>query len=83
MSTAASISGASIRLKPAKTSFASANGPSNTCVLPLRARIERAVLGTSNKSEIAVGYGTMYGDLIGALLPIGDLLKTEVFELAR
>ncbi len=41
------------------------------------------VLGTCNKSELAVGFGTLYGDLIGALLPIGDLLKTEVFALAR
>lgn len=41
------------------------------------------VLGTSNKSELAVGYSTLYGDLCGALLPIGDLLKTEVYELAN
>jgi len=41
------------------------------------------LLGTTNKSEIAVGYGTLYGDLIGGLMPIGDLLKTEVFELSR
>jgi NAD+ synthase (glutamine-hydrolysing) len=41
------------------------------------------LLGTTNKSEMAVGYGTLYGDLIGALMPIGDLLKTEVFKLAR
>ena len=41
------------------------------------------LLGTTNKSEMAVGYGTLYGDLIGALMPIGDLLKTEVFALSR
>ena len=41
------------------------------------------LLGTTNKSEMAVGYGTLYGDLIGALMPIGDLLKTEVFKLSR
>lgn len=41
------------------------------------------VLGTSNKTEIALGYTTIYGDLAGALLPIGDLFKTEVYELAR
>jgi NAD+ synthase (glutamine-hydrolysing) len=41
------------------------------------------LLGTTNKSEMAVGYGTLYGDMIGGLLPIGDMLKTEVFELAR
>lgn len=41
------------------------------------------LLGTSNKSEIAVGYSTLYGDLIGGLLPIGDLLKQDVYALAR
>jgi len=41
------------------------------------------LLGTTNKSEMAVGYGTQYGDLIGGLMPIGDLLKTEVFKLSR
>jgi len=41
------------------------------------------LLGTSNKSEFAVGYSTLYGDMTGGLMPIGDLLKTEVFELAR
>lgn len=41
------------------------------------------LLGTSNKSEFAVGYSTLYGDMIGGLMPIGDLLKTEVFALSR
>ncbi len=41
------------------------------------------LLGTSNKSELAMGYSTLYGDLCGALLPIGDLLKTEVYDLAK
>ena len=41
------------------------------------------VLGTGNKSELSLGYATLYGDLCGALLPIGDLFKTEVYELAR
>ena len=41
------------------------------------------LLGTANKSELAMGYGTLYGDLTGGLLPIGDLFKTEVFALAR
>ncbi len=41
------------------------------------------VLNTSNKSEMAVGYGTLYGDLCGGLSVIGDVYKTEVFELAR
>ena len=41
------------------------------------------LLATGNKSEIATGYSTLYGDLAGALAPIGDLLKTQVYELAR
>ena len=38
---------------------------------------------TGNKSEIAMGYCTLYGDTNGALAPIGDLFKTEVFALCR
>lgn len=41
------------------------------------------VLTTGNKSELATGYCTLYGDLCGALAPIGDVLKTRVYELAR
>lgn len=41
------------------------------------------VLGTSNKSELMLGYGTLYGDLASAVNPIGDLYKSEVFELAE
>ncbi len=41
------------------------------------------LLNTSNKSEMAVGYGTLYGDMCGGISVIGDLYKTEVFELAR
>ena len=41
------------------------------------------LLNTSNKSEAAVGYGTLYGDMAGGLSVIGDVYKTEVFELAE
>jgi len=41
------------------------------------------LLNTSNKSEAAVGYGTLYGDMNGGLSVIGDVYKTQVFELAR
>lgn len=41
------------------------------------------LLNTTNKSELAVGYGTLYGDLAGGLSVIGDLLKSEVFDLAK
>ncbi len=40
-------------------------------------------LVTSNKSELAVGYSTLYGDMCGAIAPIGDIFKTRVFEMAR
>lgn len=40
------------------------------------------LLATSNKSEMAVGYSTLYGDMAGSLAPIGDLYKTQVYELA-
>ena len=49
----------------------------------ISARENALVLGTSNKSELMLGYGTLFGDLASALNPIGDLYKTEVFELAR
>ena len=41
------------------------------------------LIGTSNKSELTCGYGTLYGDLAGGLMVIGDLFKTEVFQLCR
>jgi NAD+ synthase (glutamine-hydrolysing) len=43
----------------------------------------RLVLATGNKSELAMGYCTLYGDTNGGLAVIGDVLKTEVFALAR
>jgi len=41
------------------------------------------VLGTSNKSELMLGYGTLYGDMASAINPLGDLFKTQVWQLAR
>jgi NAD+ synthase (glutamine-hydrolysing) len=41
------------------------------------------LLNTTNKSEMAVGYGTLYGDLCGGLSVLGDVYKTEVYQLAR
>lgn len=41
------------------------------------------LLNTSNKSELAVGYGTLYGDMAGGLSVIGDVYKTDVFDLCR
>jgi len=40
------------------------------------------VLGTSNKTELMLGYGTWYGDMASAVNPIGDLYKTQIWELS-
>jgi NAD+ synthase (glutamine-hydrolysing) len=44
---------------------------------------DRLLLSTGNKSELALGYCTLYGDTNGGLAVIGDVLKTEVYALAR
>jgi NAD+ synthase len=49
----------------------------------ISAKNRALVLGTSNKSELMLGYGTLYGDLASALNPIGDLYKSEIYELAE
>lgn len=41
------------------------------------------LLNTSNKSELCTGYGTLYGDLCGAMMVIADLYKVQVYELAN
>ena len=46
-------------------------------------KFDALLLTTGNKSELATGYCTLYGDMCGALAPIGDLLKTEVYALSR
>ena len=46
-------------------------------------RFNALVLNTSNKSELSTGYGTLYGDLAGAIMVIGDLYKVQVYELCR
>jgi NAD+ synthase len=45
--------------------------------------IKGLVIGTSNKTEILLGYSTLWGDMASALNPIGDLYKTQVRQLAR
>jgi NAD+ synthase len=47
------------------------------------AREKALVLGTSNKTEMLLGYGTIYGDMAHAINPIGDLYKTQVWQLAE
>ncbi len=53
-------------------------------VLYDRSAKEKAlVLGTSNKTELLLGYGTLHGDLASAINPIGDLYKTQLWRLAE
>ncbi len=52
-------------------------------VMAISNKFGHILLNTSNKSEAAVGYGTLYGDMAGGLSVIGDLYKMEVFALAR
>ena len=47
------------------------------------ALLRALVLGTSNKTELFLGYGTIYGDMASAINPIGDLYKTQVWALSR
>jgi NAD+ synthase (glutamine-hydrolysing) len=54
-----------------------------TILMSLANKIGALVLVPSNKSELAMGYCTLYGDTVGALAPVADLYKTEVFALAR
>lgn len=48
----------------------------------LSARDGALVIGTSNKTELLLGYGTLFGDMASAINPIGDLYKTQVRQLA-
>jgi NAD+ synthase (glutamine-hydrolysing) len=52
-------------------------------LMALSNKFGNILLNTSNKSEIAVGYGTLYGDMNGGLSVLGDVYKTDVYKLAR
>ncbi len=52
-------------------------------LMALSNRFGSIVLATGNKSELAVGYSTLYGDLVGGYAPLKDVPKTLVYELAR
>lgn len=54
-----------------------------TLVMALSNKFGSILLNTSNKSELATGYGTLYGDMAGGLSVIGDLYKTQVYALAN
>ncbi|APF20695.1 NAD+ synthase [Caldithrix abyssi] len=47
------------------------------------AKYQALVIGTSNKTELLLGYGTIHGDLASAINPIGDLYKTHIWQLAE
>jgi NAD+ synthetase len=52
-------------------------------LMALSNKYSALVLTTGNKSEMAVGYCTLYGDMVGALAVIGDLVKTRVYAVCR
>ena len=52
-------------------------------LMALSNKFNALVLTTGNKSEMAVGYCTLYGDMVGALAVIGDLVKTRVYSMCR
>lgn len=52
-------------------------------LMALSNKFNALVLTTGNKSEMSVGYCTLYGDMVGALAVIGDLVKTRVYALSR
>ena len=54
-----------------------------TILMTYSNRFDALLLNTSNKSALFMGYGTLYGDLCGAMMVIADLYKLQVYELAR
>lgn len=54
-----------------------------TLLMALSNKLGYILLNTSNKSELAVGYGTLYGDMCGGLSVLGDVYKTQVYDLAH
>jgi len=54
-----------------------------TLLMAMSNKFGNILLNTTNKSEMAVGYGTLYGDMCGGLSVLGDVYKTEIYELAQ
>lgn len=54
-----------------------------TLLMAMSNKFGHILLNTTNKSEMAVGYGTLYGDMCGGISVLGDVYKTEVYALAR
>ena len=54
-----------------------------TLLMAMSNKFGHILLNTTNKSEMAVGYGTLYGDMCGGIAVLGDVYKTEVYALAQ
>ncbi|MBR5857054.1 MAG: NAD(+) synthase [Bacteroidales bacterium] len=54
-----------------------------TLLMAYANKFNALLLNTTNKSELSVGYGTLYGDLAGAIMVLGDLYKSDVYEMAH
>ena len=52
-------------------------------LMALSNKTDYMLISTGNKSEMAVGYDTLYGDMAGGFAPLKDVLKTRVFDLAN
>jgi NAD+ synthetase len=70
-------------LKPDQTEENVQSRLRGTTLMALSNKFNSLVLTTGNKSEMAVGYCTLYGDMNGALAPLADVFKTDVYKIAR
>ena len=70
-------------LKPDQTEENLQSRLRGVTLMALSNKFNALVLTTGNKSEMAVGYCTLYGDMDGALAPLADVLKTDVYKIAR
>ncbi|HEV2327587.1 MAG TPA: NAD+ synthase [Verrucomicrobiae bacterium] len=70
-------------LKPDQTEENVQSRLRGVTLMALANKFNALVLTTGNKSEMAVGYCTLYGDMDGALAPLADVLKTDVYKIAR
>lgn len=70
-------------LKPDQTEENVQSRLRGVTLMALANKFNALVLTTGNKSEMAVGYCTLYGDMNGALAPLADVLKTDIYKIAR
>jgi NAD+ synthetase len=70
-------------LKPDQTEENLQSRLRGVTLMALSNKFNGLVLTTGNKSEMAVGYCTLYGDMDGALAPLADVLKTDIYKIAR